>query len=174
MAYLLDANILIRFVDASDPQHTLITAAIRKLEQDGETLYLAPQPLVEAYAVTTRPTAAKGGLGKTPQQGVAMVQVLLSLFSLLPDRPDTFSLWLEQVEEFGVSGVQSHDCRLVAFMRAHGVTNLLTLNGKDFQRYAPLGIVVTAPADVAGISTGAPRTMTATDPDASSTETRTS
>lgn len=148
MTYLLDAGILLRFSNASDPQHTVIMGALNELKRAGETLCIAQQSLFEAYSVATRPTTARGGFGFTPEDGARMVNDLIATFSLLPDHPDTLPLWLSQVQQFGVSGVQSHDCRLVAFMRAHGVTSVLTLNGKDFQRYAPLGIVVTAPTDV--------------------------
>ena len=147
MAYLLDANILLRYAQQTDAQHGLIVDAVDELLNRGETLHAGPQNLVEAYAVATRPVAGNG-YGMTPQDAELMIQKLLAAFPLLPDHPDTFPLWLEQVQQFGVSGLQTHDCRIVAFMRAHGVTNLLTLNGKDFQRYAPLGIVVVAPADV--------------------------
>ena len=148
MPYLLDANILLRFTDASDPQHSLIVAAVGELLKRGETVYLSPQSLVEAYAVATRPTSARGGLGKTPQEGEAMLQSLTTVFPILPAHPDALSFWRAQTQQLGVSGVHSHDCHLVAFMRAHGVTSLLTLNGKDFQRYAPLGIAATDPASV--------------------------
>ena len=41
-----------------------------------------------------------------------------------------------------------HDARLVATMLVHGVTDLLTLNDRDFSRY--VGIRAVHPRDVAG------------------------
>lgn len=40
-----------------------------------------------------------------------------------------------------VSGVQVHDARLVAAMRVHGVSRILTFNDKDFTRYADIEVV---------------------------------
>ncbi len=34
-----------------------------------------------------------------------------------------------------VSGVQVHDAKIVASMKAHDIENLLTFNAKDFKRY---------------------------------------
>ena len=50
--------------------------------------------------------------------------------------------------DYGVSGVQVHDARLVATMIVHGVTHILTFNTSDFVRYAPQGIVAVDPATV--------------------------
>ena len=40
------------------------------------------------------------------------------------------------VVQYGVSGVQVHDARLAAAMYAHGIREILTLNGSDFTRFA--------------------------------------
>jgi predicted nucleic acid-binding protein len=44
-----------------------------------------------------------------------------------------------------VSGVQVHDARLVAAMKTHGVTHILTFNVVDFQRYADEEIIAVDP-----------------------------
>jgi predicted nucleic acid-binding protein len=43
-------------------------------------------------------------------------------------------------------GVQVHDARLVAAMKAHGVTRILTINVTDFSRYP--NIRAFAPTDI--------------------------
>ena len=95
--------------------------------------------------LSKRPTSARGGLGKTPQEGLGRELDRLTPFQKLAD---VLSLWRAQTLQFGVSGAHSHDCHLIAFMRAHGVTSLLTPDAKDFRRYAPLGIASTNPASV--------------------------
>ncbi|HYW41780.1 MAG TPA: hypothetical protein VE959_02915 [Bryobacteraceae bacterium] len=45
-----------------------------------------------------------------------------------------------------VKGVQVHDARLAASMYVHGVTQLLTVNVRDFQRFT--GLRVVHPAEV--------------------------
>jgi hypothetical protein len=44
-------------------------------------------------------------------------------------------------------GKNAHDARLVAAMRVHGLTHLLTFNAQDFRRYP--GINVVTPGDLA-------------------------
>jgi hypothetical protein len=60
--------------------------------------------------------------------------------------------WRRLVVACSVAGVQVHDARLVAAMLAHGVPQLLTLNGRDFARYP--GIAVLHPRDVVGAVPG--------------------
>ena len=43
-------------------------------------------------------------------------------------------------------GVQAHDARIVAAMRVHAVTSILTINVTDFSRYP--GITAFAPKDI--------------------------
>ena len=49
--------------------------------------------------------------------------------------------WRRLVVNYGVSGVQVHDARLVATMLVHDVTHILTFNTQDFIRYRPEGII---------------------------------
>jgi predicted nucleic acid-binding protein len=66
---------------------------------------------------------------------------------LLPDTPAVYAEWKRIVVEHRVSGVKVHDARLVATMKTHGVTSLLTFDVDDFSRYA--GIEATHPRTVA-------------------------
>jgi predicted nucleic acid-binding protein len=50
--------------------------------------------------------------------------------------------------DYGVSGVQAYDARLVAAMIVHHVMHILTFNTADFARYAPEGIVAVDPTTV--------------------------
>jgi predicted nucleic acid-binding protein len=43
-----------------------------------------------------------------------------------------------------VSGKQAHDARIVAAMKVHGVTHLLTFNTDDFKRYTDIAAVHSA------------------------------
>lgn len=49
----------------------------------------------------------------------------------------------------GVRGKPAHDARLVAAMRLHGITRILTFNVGDYARYAP-DVVAIDPATLAG------------------------
>lgn len=46
--------------------------------------------------------------------------------------------WRRLVVRYSVHGVQVHDARLVAAMLANGISQLLTLNDRDFQRYSEI------------------------------------
>jgi predicted nucleic acid-binding protein len=78
------------------------------------------------------------------------VRLIERLVRILPDTADAYRKWRGLVVTHAVRGVQVHDARLVAWMLAHGVTHILTLNGTDFVRYP--GITVLAPAEFASIA----------------------
>ena len=94
--------------------------------------------------MATRP-ADKNGLGLEPADADRLLRLVERLFPVLLDVPAVYPQWRQIVVAFGVSGVQVHDARLVAAMRVHSVTHILTFNVIDFVRYASLGIVAVDP-----------------------------
>ncbi len=64
----------------------------------------------------------------------------------LPDFDGVYPEWRQFVVEHAVSGKKTHDAHLVATMKIHGITHLLTFNSSDFSRYP--GITVMQPQDV--------------------------
>jgi len=145
--YLVDTNVLLRFADRSHPLHPSIRTAIRKLRQDGHTLQVTSQNCIEFWNVATRPIE-KNGFGLTPAQTERLLQLVERLFSMLPDSSEIYQEWRKLVVLFSVSGVQVHDARLVASMKVHHISHILTLNVEDFKRYMPEGIVAVAPKTV--------------------------
>ena len=51
-------------------------------------------------------------------------------FGALPEPSTLLVEWLWLVDQHQVVGVNVHDCRLAAFMKAHGLADLLTFNTK--------------------------------------------
>lgn len=147
MIYLVDTNTLLRFADHSHPQHPVVRVAVRKLRRDGHQLQAASQNCVKFWNVATRP-AAKKGLGLTPVDADRLLRLIERLFPLLTDAPTIYSEWRRLVVSFSVSGIQVHDARLVAAMKANAITHILTFNTKDFIRYASDGIVAVDPISV--------------------------
>jgi predicted nucleic acid-binding protein len=145
MSYLADTNILLRWVQPDDPQRAVALAAVESLIRSGETILITPQNVVEFWNAATRPRTANG-LGLTLQQADEEAHHLETLFPLAPDTPAIHPEWRRLVVEPGVSGVQVHDARLAAAMRVHGITHLLTFNGRDFARFE--GITAVHPQDV--------------------------
>jgi predicted nucleic acid-binding protein len=63
-------------------------------------------------------------------------------FILLPDVEAIHHQWRRLVCAYGVSGTKVHDARIVAAMIVHGVRQILTLDGSDFERYTEIVTVL--------------------------------
>ena len=147
MFYLVDTNILLRFVDRSHPLHYSIRTAVRMLRQDGHKLQVAAQNCVEFWNVATRPVK-RNGFGLEPSEAERLLRLIERLFPVLPDSFEIYQEWRRLVVVFRVSGVQVHDARLVASMKVNAISHILTLNVGDFKRYISEGITAVAPGDV--------------------------
>jgi predicted nucleic acid-binding protein len=145
MAYLVDTNILLRWVSPADPQHSLAVSSVKALQRRGEIVHITPQNLIEFWNVATRPVA-RNGLGMSPAEVERQVERLELLFPLVTDSPDVYREWRKLVSAAGVSGVKVHDARLAAVALANGLTHILTFNADDFKRFP--GITVVKPQDV--------------------------
>jgi predicted nucleic acid-binding protein len=146
MLILADSGILLRLLERTDPQHQAIRQAVRILRGRGDQILTSPQNAAEFWNVCTRPATARGGLGLTVTETDRRLRIVERLFPVLPDQPSTYTLWRRLVVAHSVKGVQVHDARLVAYMQAHVVAHILTLNGADFTRYP--GITAIAPTDL--------------------------
>jgi predicted nucleic acid-binding protein len=150
--YLVDTNVLLRFVDRSHSLHSSIRIAVQRLRQDGHQLQVTSQNCVEFWNVATRPVE-RNGFGLTPPETERLLQLVERLFPVLPDSSEVYKEWRRLVITFGVSGVQVHDARLVASMKVNGISKILTLNVDDFKRYISEGIKAVVPGDVGGETT---------------------
>ncbi len=146
MIVVLDSGILLRLVDRSDPLHPTVRAAVRALKIRGDTLSMAAQNIAEFWNVCTRPATARGGLGLSISETEQRLRLLERIVAIMPDTPNAYFIWRNLVVTLSVSGVQVHDARLAALMRASGVTHIMTLNGADFVRFS--GITVLEPATI--------------------------
>jgi predicted nucleic acid-binding protein len=143
--YFLDTNILLRRVQPSSPQRPIVRRALRTLAGQGDGLCITAQNLHEFWYVATRPIT-RNGLGLAPAQTARKLQVLKRAFHLLPETPAIYSEWEGLVTSLGISDALSYDARLVAVMRVHGLTHILTFNTTDFAHFP--GIVVVDPVSV--------------------------
>ena len=147
MIYLIDTNVLLRVLHSTDPSSPIAETAVRKLLSNGHRLHATTQNIIEFWNVSTRPIH-QNGIGLSPSDTVGPLRRAEQLFPLLLDSPNVYAEWRELVVNYGVSGVQVHDARLVATMLVHGVTHILTFNTSDFARYTPKGIVAVDPTTV--------------------------
>ncbi|MFM9160673.1 MAG: type II toxin-antitoxin system VapC family toxin, partial [Dolichospermum sp.] len=93
--------------------------------------FITSQVIIEFWVVATRPVNVNG-LGWTVSQTTQAVQMLINQFDLLAETPDVFSIWLNLVTTYNISGKRTHDIHILAVMLAHNISHILTLNPKDF------------------------------------------
>jgi len=132
--YLLDTNVLLRVLQTESEQHDEATSAVSALLSREEDLCITAQVVVEFWCAATRPVEVNG-LGIEPGFLASYVGGLLVDFGMLEDSKYVFPNWLQLVSSHSVRGRKTHDARLVAVMKAHGVENLLTFNVDDFSAY---------------------------------------
>jgi predicted nucleic acid-binding protein len=140
MQLLVDTNILIRYLDVEDVLHRQTSSALTQLRPVGHDLVIAPQCIYEFWAVSTRPVD-KNGLGLKPSSAAVAIKNFAAALSRLDDPINLYDEWLRIVSSQKVSGKESHDARLVAFMGLHGIQHLLTYNVTDFSRYTYISLV---------------------------------
>jgi predicted nucleic acid-binding protein len=137
---LVDTNILVRNVNRADPRHPAVSRAIETLASHGAALCICAQNLFEFWVAATRPARANG-LDMDPRRVRSEIDGLLSAFTLLEDPHDLLDTWLRLCTTHRVRGKPAHDARLAALMIGTGVETLLTLNGGDFARFAPIKVL---------------------------------
>jgi predicted nucleic acid-binding protein len=152
---LVDTNILVRYARTTDADFATVDAAVTTLHANGDLLCVVPQNVYEFWAVATRPAAANG-LGLSITECTSEVALIKRLFRLLQDMPGLFNEWERLVETYSCHGRVSFDARLVAAMRTHGVTRLLTFNTAHFARFP--GVTILDPAVIPAVPSSPPGT----------------
>lgn len=147
MLILADSGILLRLFDPVDSLHATVDAAVRAFRARGDKLVYSLQNAAEFWNVCTRPATARGGLGLDLVETQYRLGMIEMGFTLIAEPPGLYRIWRQLVVAHSVQGKQVHDARLVALMKTHGITHVLTLNGGDFTRYP--GIVAIDPASIA-------------------------
>ena len=136
----VDTNVLVYFTFTHFAEHQGARRRLAECESLPATLWTSRQVLREFLAVATRP----GFL--TPLPSVRFlaqaVQAFENWFQIAAEDAQVTGLLLELVENPGAQGKQVHDANIVATMRRHRITRLLTHNGSDFRRFSPWVTVV--------------------------------
>ena len=145
MRILLDTNILGRLAQPRQAEHSPTVLAVENLLRGDHELRLVPQVMYAFWAIATR-RSEDNGLGLTVEQAVTELDQFRLVFPPLRDERGILEPWQELVTTHRVQGKSAHDARLVAAMKRHGLTHLLTFNPADFKRYP--GIVILDPKAV--------------------------
>jgi predicted nucleic acid-binding protein len=114
--------------------------SIDSLLRNGETLVIMPQNVTEFWCVATRPEAVNG-LGLSVSETTKRIKAFRNALVLLAETERIFEEWEQLVAQHQVIGKRVYDVRLVAAMRVHNVTHLLTFNTDDFKRYDEITVV---------------------------------
>jgi predicted nucleic acid-binding protein len=64
MQWLIDTGILLRLVNRGDPLHGKVVSSIQTLHRRREELVTSAQNIAEFWNLSTRPSQARGGLGR--------------------------------------------------------------------------------------------------------------
>ena len=138
--YMIDTNVLLHLFRIDDPLHQLIKSTLSDLNGQGTGLYFSLQNIAEFWNVCTRPVE-RNGFGLSIPETNRCVQQIERTMTFLPDTDQVYSTWRQLVIANNVRGVQMHDARLAAIMRAYSLTYILTLNQPDFLRYSDIQAV---------------------------------
>ena len=136
-AYLVDSNVLLRWVKPDDRDYPLVVSAIDAILKGGAVFCYTSQNVAEFWNTCTR-RLDHNGYGLSPQEADRRARCFEDKLRLLPDSLAVDHEWRKLLVANNVSGVQVHDARLVAAMRVHGVGKILTFNEKDFARYTDI------------------------------------
>ncbi|HEV2620398.1 MAG TPA: hypothetical protein VGU23_10730 [Acidobacteriaceae bacterium] len=114
--------------------------AVHALRQKGMTPAFTLQNMTEFWNASTRPIE-RNGFGLNVAETERNARVIERSFAFLPDTEAVYREWRTIVVQYGISGVQVHDARLVAAMYAHQINRILTLNASDFNRFRGISVV---------------------------------
>jgi len=140
MHCLLDTNVLLRGLDRNHPHCRLVRRVIIALRRQGALLSIVPQVLIEFWAVATRPVDVNG-LGMSTAWAAAQLGNLKRFFNVVPDTAEIFQEWERLVIQHQVAGKKTHDARLIAAMKVHGISHILTFNRADFLRFSEITVI---------------------------------
>lgn len=140
MDVLIDTNILVRGIHRNSTKHREAVRALGILRSRADRICVVPQNIYEFWSVATRPVDANG-LGLSPSQAARVTARIEELCTVLRDPPELYDEWRRLIVDHGVSGKKSHDARLVAAMKVHGITQIVTFNTDDFARHSGIDVI---------------------------------
>ena len=146
MSYAVDTNVLARAVQENHPMHRIAKESVKALFDRGDEVYGLAQIFYEFWVIATRPLE-QNGLGLSATEAQKHLTEFETTLALRTDIPAVYPEWMHLVSDRAVMGKNAHDARIVAAMVAHGISHLLTFNGRDFKRFQDI-ITVVEPDDI--------------------------
>lgn len=149
MPVFIDSGILLRALHRKDPFYADVRAAILRLLGQRAPIFTGLQQFAEFWNVSTRPPGERGGFDLSVEETARRLRRIERGVRVLTETPVTPEIWKTLVEKYSVKGVQVHDARMIALMLTHSLSDLLTLNKADFERYESEGIKPITPLQLA-------------------------
>ena len=140
MLILIDTNVLLRSAQPNHPVHESAVRALEILMKRQEALVVALQNVAEFWNAATRPVS-KNGLGYSIEEAQNELTKIEGFFQILCETPASYATWKTLLITNRVMGVQVHDTRLVAVMRAYGAAQIVTFNVEDFTRFSDIEVI---------------------------------
>jgi hypothetical protein len=103
------------------------------------------QNLAEYWNVSTRPVD-KNGYGLSPDRAAKRLNLIERFCEVLTEDGHSFRIWKGLLASYSLTGVSVHGARLASVMLSRGIASVLTLNEREFRRYA--GIAVLTPSNL--------------------------
>ena len=137
--HFVDTNVLVYAALEDDLRH----AACRKLlgNPSGPLLHISQQILAEFYSIITSPKRVMVPFDSA--QAIEFIETLLGYehILLLPISVDVSARWLRLLKRSETLGPRVFDLQIAATLISHGISKLVTYNGKDFESIAEIEIV---------------------------------
>lgn len=113
---LIDTNVLVYALFPAMPEHIVSRALLDTAKAAGAGLYVAPQNLIEFFAVVT--DARRVTQPKTPDEALQAIDDFLSLpgLSLLPVPGDLITRWSQLIRGNSATRKRAFDTQLLATM----------------------------------------------------------
>ena len=125
---LLDANILVYWIDPTDAVKQAIAEEVMSEGLKSESVVIAHQALIEWMAVVQRPQARLNGQALLPNAvAVQQAEWLMRAFDVIYPDPEVMATALRGQATFGLSWFDAH---LWAYAEVHGIGEILS---EDFQ-----------------------------------------
>ena len=118
----------------------MVRKAVESLKRRQISVAYTHQNMAEFWNASTRPLS-RNGFGLSVEDTEKNAQEIERSFVFLAEGEPAYREWRRIVVQYGVSGTQVHDARLVAAMYALGVTQILTFNKPDFARFPNLTVL---------------------------------
>lgn len=126
--------------------HQVAKDSVKLLLDRGEQVCLLAQNVYEFWVAATRPLE-QNGLGLSQIEAQTHITEFENTLSPMADTPAIYGEWKRLVAQYAVMGKNAHDARIVAAMKTHDISHLLTFNIDDFKRFQDK-ITVVKPSDV--------------------------